>query len=307
MKRRAFLSTLTLSATLWVAQASAQPLLYNEGVDYTVLPTPLPLQKAGQNEVIEFFSYACPHCAGIEPHIIKWSETKKPADVGLYQLPALGGDMWTFTGRAKFTAQKLGLSHTFDQQYFTAIHKDGKRRLLGDKDYTFDFIAKAAKVDVSEVEKAWNSLQVKSNMVKSNQLAQQAKINAVPAIIVNGKYLVKINSYDFSSVVDYLLAKHPVAPVKSEVAAENSADKVAEKPAETTEPAEKAAPKREEKPQNQPEEKTEKTAAPTKQPEKTEATPASEATKGKTQVLTPEEVEKMLVPATPADNTAKTN
>lgn len=197
-------------ATCWANIASAQ-MLYTEGKDYTVLENPLPLQKEGQAEVLEFYSYACPHCADMEPAIIKWSEEKKPENVGFYQLPAVGGKMWTFVARAKYTAQKLGLGHDFDLKYFDAVHKKHNRRILGAEEPTIDFIATEGGVDKADVEKAWNSLQVKSNLKKSAELWNQAGLTGVPSIIVNGKYLVELDEYDkLFAVVNFLLETKPV-------------------------------------------------------------------------------------------------
>lgn len=219
-----FFSATVLAATAAVSTASAQAL-YTEGKDYTVLENPLPLRKAGQEEVVEFFSYACPHCANLEPHIIKWKNEKKPEDVGFYQIPAVGGT-WTFVAQVKYTADKLGLGDEFNQKYFTAIHTDKKRRLLGAKSAAIDFMVKEGGADKSEAEKAWSSLQVKSGLKNSAQLWVQAKLDAVPTVIVNGKYQVKLNQYDeFFAVIDFLLATTSVEPVVS------STDK---KTAETT-------------------------------------------------------------------------
>ena len=49
------------------ASAPAAPAPLTEGVNYTVLSTPIPQQQAGKVEVLEFFGYFCPHCAHLEP------------------------------------------------------------------------------------------------------------------------------------------------------------------------------------------------------------------------------------------------
>lgn len=205
--KKILLSVGLLAITLFSHSALAQ-MKYLKGRDYTVLETPLPPQKSGEKEVLEFFSYACGHCANLNPEIVKWEETKKPKDVGFYQMPALGG-MWTFVGRVKFTAEKLGLGASFDENYFNLIHEERQRKYLGDEDAAFELLAKAAKVDKAEVEKAWNSLSVKSKMQTSNQLWQQAKLTGVPTIIVNGKYVVGMSaagSEHLFNIIEFLLA-----------------------------------------------------------------------------------------------------
>ncbi|PID66012.1 MAG: hypothetical protein CR975_05105 [Gammaproteobacteria bacterium] len=205
--KKIVLSAGLLLVTVFAHNAIAQ-MKYFAGRDYTVLENPLPLQKTGEKEVLEFFSYACPHCADLNPAIVKWEKESKPADVGLYQMPALGGS-WTFVGRVKFTAEKLGLGNAFDTTYFDLLHKQHQRKYIGDEEAAFALLAEKAKVDKAEVKKAWNSLAVKNKMQKSDQLWQQSGLTGVPALVVNGKYVVSMTKDGVEhlfEVVDFLLA-----------------------------------------------------------------------------------------------------
>lgn len=196
-----------IASSIFTHNALAQAK-YIEGIDYSVLEEPLPLQKTGEKEVVEFFSFACPHCASLHPVLTEWAETKKPADTGFYEIPALGGG-WTFVGRVKFTADKLGAGSDFEKAYFDALHKDRNRKLLGSKEDAFAFIDKYTNVGVDAVEKAWGSLAVKNKMRHSVELWQKSKLTSVPVIIVNGKYVVKLSVQGTDrmlNVVDFLLA-----------------------------------------------------------------------------------------------------
>ena len=188
------------------SQSLFAQMKYLEDKDYTILSNPLPLQKSGEKEVLEFFSYSCSHCARLNPHLTRWINEKKPKDVGFYHIPALGGG-WNFVGRVKLTADKLGLGEDFDQAYFDAMHKDRQRKLLGDKEAAFEIIQNFAKVDITEIEKAWNSLAVKNNMQKAAKLWNQSGASGVPALIVNGKYKVGNKSpEELLNVIEFLLA-----------------------------------------------------------------------------------------------------
>lgn len=194
--------------------ANAQ-LRYFEGKDYSVLKKPLPLRKEGQAEVVEFFAYTCPHCYNLEPVLLRWVAEKKPKNVGFYQVHATGG-MWTFPAHVQQVALKLGLSHDFDKQYFDAIHKKRNRRLAGDKKTAIDFIAKTANIEKAKVEKAWNSLQVKVALKRANNTFMQSGLQGVPAVVVNGQYLVQLTDYErFFSVIEFLLATKKVPPAPS--------------------------------------------------------------------------------------------
>lgn len=208
---QSLLSAFILTVSLGVAHVASAQLLYAPGKDYTVLDTPISPQKAGQKEVVEFFSYTCPHCYNLEPHIKKWAKETKPADVGFYQVPAVGGKLWTFTARVKYVADKLKLGHEFDTKYFEALHKDKNHRLRGSKDDVIEFMVKEGGVEKAAVEKAWNSLQVKSGLKKSEDLWQKAGLTGVPAVIVNGKYVVQLRDFStFFKVIDFLLVSTDV-------------------------------------------------------------------------------------------------
>ncbi len=207
MKKIIF-SIVILCATLFSQTAVAQ-LRFIEGEDYQVLPNPLPLQKAGQKEVMEFFSYACPHCYNLNESVIAWEKEHKPEGVAFYQVPASGGQ-WDFVAHVKFVADKLGLGHDFDQAFFEAIHRDGNRRLMVSKDQVIDFMVDRG-LERSVVEKAWNSLQVKSKEKQAKQLWQAAGLSGVPAILVNGKYIVTLTEPErLFEVVNYLLEVKPL-------------------------------------------------------------------------------------------------
>lgn len=201
------LVSLVAALVLLVSVSASAQMKYIEGRDYTVLENPLALQKTGQEEVIEFFSFVCGHCYNLESHIVKWSEEKKPVDVGFYQVPAVGGKLWTFVGRVKLVADKLALGKKFDERYFEELHKNKNRRLAGDKDSVIAFMTEFG-ADKLAAEKAWDSLAIKAGLKKSAEMWTQAKLTGVPTVVVNGQYVVSLtNDYEaFFEVIEYLLA-----------------------------------------------------------------------------------------------------
>ncbi|MBS9778067.1 MAG: thiol:disulfide interchange protein DsbA/DsbL [Gammaproteobacteria bacterium] len=205
--KKIILSTILFIAAVFSSNVFAQAL-FVEGRDYKVLEQSLPLQKTGEKEVVEFFSFACPHCASLHPVLTNWVKNSKPVDTTFYPMPATGG-MWAFVAQVKFTADKLSAGDDFDQAYFDAIHKDNQRKYLGDKDAAFTLIQKYTNVGEEQIEKAWNSLAVKNNMRKSADLWQKSGLTGVPVVIVNGKYVVSLSAKGADhmlNVINYLLA-----------------------------------------------------------------------------------------------------
>ena len=79
MKRRDFSTVLgsacALTGTgLLVSRPAAAQGGPVEGVNYRKLGEPLP-GLPGRVQVLEFFSYGCPHCSAFEPEIEAWAKT----------------------------------------------------------------------------------------------------------------------------------------------------------------------------------------------------------------------------------------
>ena len=66
--------------------AAAQGTGPVEGKDFTRVDAPQPPAVPGKVEVLEFFSYACPHCSSFEPMLETWAK-QLPADVSLRRVP----------------------------------------------------------------------------------------------------------------------------------------------------------------------------------------------------------------------------
>ena len=67
--------------------AAAQGSAPVEGKDFTKVDTPQPTNApAGKVEVLEFFSYACPHCSAFEPTLEAW-EKQVPPEVAFRRVP----------------------------------------------------------------------------------------------------------------------------------------------------------------------------------------------------------------------------
>ena len=82
MNRRRFSATLVSAAAASALAASGSAFAQAgpvEGKDFTRIEPPQPPGvPAGKVEVLEFFSYACPHCSSFEPTIEAW-EKQLPA------------------------------------------------------------------------------------------------------------------------------------------------------------------------------------------------------------------------------------
>src|ERR1700723_4556317 len=78
------------------------------GHDYVVLSTPQRQESNGKIEVVEFFSWGCPHCYEFYPKLSHWLSTL-PKDAAFKRVPVgLGHPEWEALARAYYALQSTG-------------------------------------------------------------------------------------------------------------------------------------------------------------------------------------------------------
>jgi protein dithiol oxidoreductase (disulfide-forming) len=174
---------LVLSSAHQAVWAQGKPA---EGVDFVRLATPLsPSTAAGKIEVLEFFWYGCPHCNDFEPFLESWSQ-KLPADVVLKRVPASFRDEPFGThARIYFALEVLGKLNPVHRKVFYAIHTE-KSRL--EKTPEIAAFATKAGLDSAKFMEAFNSFSVQTKARQAKRLAEDYRIDGVPALGVHGRY-----------------------------------------------------------------------------------------------------------------------
>ena len=117
--RRAASSAVALAFVAIAASAGAQGLA--EGVNYVRLKSPMPVETGKNIEVIEFFSYGCPHCGELEPLLQTWIKNK-PADVTFRRIPVMFQPRWENLAKAYYTLEALGEDSKLSPEVFAALH-----------------------------------------------------------------------------------------------------------------------------------------------------------------------------------------
>ena len=184
--------------------------LYNQvyAFDGYVEITPAqPTHSGNKIEVLEVFWYGCPHCYDFEPFINKWLE-KKPEDVVFRRMPGIFRKDWIPHAKAYFTAEKLNILNKIHSSLFTAIHKE--RKQIYDDSSIKKFFLKND-VDKKEFKKIYESDEVDTKIKQAYVMGQRYKITGVPAIIVNGKYMISgstAGSFEnVTKIIDMLIEK----------------------------------------------------------------------------------------------------
>ena len=183
--------------------AQAQPVA---GVEYRELGTAQPADTPGKIEVVEFFWYGCPHCYNFEPVLDPWIK-KLPKDTQFRRIPAMFNDEYARGARAFYALEAIGEEARLHKALFDAIHA-GSRLRVADEAALTEWLVKQG-VDAKKFAAAYRSFSVEGKLKRAAQLTQAYKIEGVPAIAVNGKYVVMTdNMKSFEHIVqvaDYLL------------------------------------------------------------------------------------------------------
>jgi thiol:disulfide interchange protein DsbA len=176
-----WLSALLLPFAITATSAAAD---FVEGTQYTRLATPQSTSAPDKIEVVELFSYACPHCFHMEPELGKWLKAK-PDDVVFVRLPVVFRPEWEVLAKAYFTAEILGVLDKTHEALFEAIHvKDQK---FGDESAMQAFFVSQG-VSADDFRNTFNSFAVAVKVNSAKLMSRRYAITGVPTLIVNGKF-----------------------------------------------------------------------------------------------------------------------
>ena len=179
MSIRTFFASALASLAFVAAGASAQQ------AEFSLVNPPQPTEGGGKIEVIEFFWYGCPHCSRLEPFIQKWLTTL-PKDVVFKRVHALPSDSWLAPATLFYTLEAMGQLEKLHVKVFEAIHDQGVNlNLPATRDA---WLAKNG-VDPIQANEVAKSFSVQSKLTRARQMTQAYKVDGVPMLFVNGKYM----------------------------------------------------------------------------------------------------------------------
>jgi thiol:disulfide interchange protein DsbA len=173
-----------LPAALWSGTAAAQggPV---EGTHYSRLAQPVPVSApAGKVEVIEFFSYGCPHCYALEPTLEVWAK-RLPPDVVFKRVPVGFNALYENYQKIFYALEAMGQQEQMHMKVFNAIHQQRQRL---DKEADIAAFMTANGLDGAKFIELYKSFSVQSKAKQAQQLSNAYKIDGVPAMAVQGRY-----------------------------------------------------------------------------------------------------------------------
>ncbi|KAF0163605.1 MAG: thiol:disulfide interchange protein DsbA [Rhodocyclaceae bacterium] len=177
------------------------------GRDFKPITPPLPSTK-GKIEVIEFFSYGCPHCSDFHPFVSQWA-AKLPKDVSFRRVPvSFNRPEWARLARIYYALEATGDLAKLDAAVFIAIHE---QRVAFRTDEAAVTWAASKGADGKKFGDALASFSMQSKVQRGDQEATASRIAGVPALVVDGKFLVNNeaagNFEELLKLTDAVIAK----------------------------------------------------------------------------------------------------
>lgn len=174
-----------IAASLVASTAFASPTNPQNGVEYTTLSAPQPVQATGKKvEVIEFFAYHCPACYALEPGLNEW--VKKQGDnivLRRVHLPFQGPT--DPEAHLFLTLEAMGRLNDMHPKILHAVHVQ-RVRLMKDEQI-IDWVSKNG-IDRAKFLETWNSFSVMTKLRRLPQAATAYQVSGTPTIIIDGKY-----------------------------------------------------------------------------------------------------------------------
>lgn len=158
-------------------------------------------------EVIEFFSYNCPHCSSLDPEVAAWLETK-PAGIKFRRVPVVFHDGWDVTAKAYYIAEQLNVLDKTHNRIFHAIHAENKslNKLDEIKPYFLEAGVSAMQFD----KLAYADFNLDSKIQAGMVAMQKYGVRSVPSFVVNDRYYVDGKTAGDSKKLFQLLSTLPL-------------------------------------------------------------------------------------------------
>ncbi len=207
-----FILSAALAGFAAFGAAHAQPpATWEAGKHYELIEPPQATTTGDKVEVVEAFSYACPHCNQVAP-VVDTIKKSLPANAAFVYLPVqFASDAWKTYARAFYTAQALGIAEKAHSDVFRAIYVD--KKLSGNAPSMESLAEFYSKYGVSAADflATSKSFAIETRLKRNDALVKAYGIDGTPTFVVNGKYRLSgktAGGYDkLEGLIRHLVAK----------------------------------------------------------------------------------------------------
>lgn len=174
-----------VAACALAGAALASSAVPKSGVDYETRAEAVRTDSGNKVEVIEFFSYGCPHCRVFDRPLAGW--VRQNADKIVFKRVHVAFHAPDVPlQRMYLSLESMGLIEKLHPQVFTAIHEEGER--LSTDEVVFDWIAKKG-IDRNKFIGVYRSFGAQSWVNRANSAISTYHIEQWPMLVVGGHYL----------------------------------------------------------------------------------------------------------------------
>lgn len=171
-----------LAGVVFTTSVEAQ---WTEGTHYEPIDGP-EVASDGEIEVVEVFSYMCPHCRNFQPYVEPWADSLAEG-VTFSRIPVTFNRSWEPFARAYETAEVLGILDQSHEALFAAIHDE--RRPIRNLDDLAEFHSQFG-VEADQFESTAESFPVEAALRKGRSDMGKWGIRSTPTLVINGKWRV---------------------------------------------------------------------------------------------------------------------
>ena len=153
------------------------------GPDFRTLDRPL---QTDPIEVVEFFSYACPHCDNLEPMLASWVEDL-PENVQFRRVHVAIDTMTTRLAKTHLVLESQDLIEGIHRRVFEAIH-DRNITFVNDEQMA-EFMHRRG-IESDRFLSIFNGRHIERRLKANQDLVADTRNLGVPALFIGNKFLV---------------------------------------------------------------------------------------------------------------------
>jgi protein dithiol oxidoreductase (disulfide-forming) len=163
---------------------------FKEGTHYSkIVPAQPTSTDPDHVEALEVFWYGSGTCFALDTAIESWRAKTKPAYVEFVRVPAMWNEPLRLHARMFYTAEMLGKLDELHGLIFREVNIKGNPLDSVEKISAF---FREHGVGTDQFQTAFSSVAVESKLQRADFLNRRLRIQAVPALVINGKYRTSI-------------------------------------------------------------------------------------------------------------------
>lgn len=169
---------------------------FEEGIHYRELRG---LDKTDDDQVVLFFSAACPHCKKFDEYLKGW-EQQRSSDITYERIPVtFAKKEWALLSKIYAVGRQLGSQDKVVHALFKSIQED---RIWWTQDYEVIQWFGDLGFDLQTVDNLWKANSTVELMKRYTRSEGRYAVSSIPRLIINGKYELITKGFEDKNAAD---------------------------------------------------------------------------------------------------------